>query len=157
MQHRLLVLMGGSRLAAGFASAARSAKHQRSVGLRGGSSSTLESLRRELRARSLDGLVIPSDDPHLSEYVAPCFERRAFATGFTGSAGTALVTLGGAYCWTDGRYWLQASRELEDGWELMKAGEPGVAGVAEWLGSDAGAAELGAGAVLGIDAAVTSA
>ena len=157
MQHRLLVLMGGSRLAAGFASAARSAKHQRSVALRGGSSSTLESLRRELRARSLDGLVIPSDDPHLSEYVAPCFERRAFATGFTGSAGTALVTLGGAYCWTDGRYWLQASRELEEGWELMRAGEPGVAGVAEWLGSDAGAAELGAGAVLGIDAAVTSA
>ncbi|KAH8069539.1 peptidase [Aureococcus anophagefferens] len=144
--------MGGSRLAAGFASAARSAKHQRSVALRGGSSSTLESLRRELRARSLDGLVIPSDDPHLSEYVAPCFERRAFATGFTGSAGTALVTLGGAYCWTDGRYWLQASKELEEGWELMKAGEPGVAGVAEWLGSDAGAAELGAGAVLGISA-----
>ena len=74
----------------------------------------------------MDAFVIPSDDPHLSEYVAPCFERRAFASGFTGSAGTAVVLKDRALCWTDGRYWLQASQQLGEGWELVKAGAPGV-------------------------------
>ena len=126
--------------------------------LRGGSSSaTLESLREELRLQEVDAMVIPSDDPHLSEYVAPCFERRAFVSGFTGSAGTVVVTRDRALCFTDGRYWLQAGLELGEGWTLVKAGSPGVGGVAEWFASEEGAKSVGPGAVVGIDAEVTSA
>ena len=54
-------------------------------------SETLTALREELERRGVDAMIIPSDDPHLSEYVAPCFERRAFVSGFTGSAGTAAA------------------------------------------------------------------
>ena len=89
---------------------------RRSVRLRAGSTNTLDALREELDKNNVDAFVIPSDDPHLSEYVAPCFERRAFASGFTGSAGTAVVLKDRALCWTDGRYWLQASQQLGEGW-----------------------------------------
>ena len=100
----------------------------------------------------MDAFVIPSDDPHLSEYVAPCFERRAFASGFTGSAGTAVVLKDRALCWTDGRYWLQASQQLGEGWELVKAGAPGVDGIAAWFGTD----EASEVETVGIDARVTA-
>ena len=50
-----------------------------------------------------------------SEYLAPCDARRAFLTSFTGSAGCAVVTNDTALCWTDGRYWLQAGKQLGDG------------------------------------------
>ena len=56
---------------------------------------------------------MPSGDAHSSEYTSACDERRAWLTGFLGSAGTALVTRKGAYLWTDGRYFQQAARELE--------------------------------------------
>ncbi|KAJ1454642.1 peptidase M24, structural domain-containing protein [Pelagophyceae sp. CCMP2097] len=119
----------------------------------GKSAATLASLRKELETRGLAALVVPSDDPHLSEYVAACYERRAFVSGFTGSAGTAVITQSAALLWTDGRYWLQAEQELSDEWTLQKAGEKGVATPAEWFEN----AGLAAGAVVGIDAAVTSA
>lgn len=70
-------------------------------------------LRELMRQLRLYAFVIPTEDAHMSEYVASCDERRAFITGFTGSAGTAVVTLDGAYCWTDGRYFVQASKELD--------------------------------------------
>lgn len=57
-----------------------------------------------------------------SEYIAPCDQRRAFISGFTGSAGTAIVTDRDAALWTDGRYYLQASNEMDDNWTLMKQG-----------------------------------
>lgn len=54
--------------------------------------------------------------------MAACDERRAFISGFTGSAGTAIVTENSACLWTDGRYFLQASREMDENWTLMKEG-----------------------------------
>ena len=125
---------------------------RRSVRLRAGSTKTLDALREELDKNNVDAFVIPSDDPHLSEYVAPCFERRAFASGFTGSAGTAVVLKDRALCWTDGRYWLQASQQLGEGWELVKAGAPGVDGIAAWFGTD----EAAGVDTVGIDARVTA-
>jgi Xaa-Pro aminopeptidase len=56
-----------------------------------------------------------ADDPDASEYLAPCDSRRAFLTSFTGSAGCAVITHNVAKCWTDGRYWLQASKQLGEG------------------------------------------
>ncbi len=57
-----------------------------------------------------------------SEYLADCDKRREFICGFTGSAGTAVVTADKALLWTDGRYFLQASQELDSNWTLMKIG-----------------------------------
>jgi Xaa-Pro aminopeptidase len=64
----------------------------------------LGALRGFLRAHALAAYVVPTNDPHASEYVAPCFQRRAWLTDFTGSAGTAVATLDDARLWTDGRY-----------------------------------------------------
>lgn len=58
-----------------------------------------------------------------SEYIAECDRRRAFITGFTGSSGTAVVTERDACLWTDGRYYLQASQEMDQNWTLMKLSE----------------------------------
>jgi len=146
-----MLLLTAACRARGLAAARTQLK--RTARLRAGSTATLDALREELARTGVDAFVIPSDDPHLSEYVAPCFERRAFASGFTGSAGTAVVLRDRALCWTDGRYWLQASAQLEAGWELVEAGAPGVDGVAAWLGSDAARGV----ASVGIDARVTAA
>jgi Xaa-Pro aminopeptidase len=70
--------------------------------------------------------VIPSQDQHASEYLAHCDERRAFISGFTGSAGCAIVTLKDAFLFTDGRYFLQAEKQLDENWTLMKQGLPDV-------------------------------
>ena len=64
----------------------------------------LESLRAKMASCNLDALIVPTDDPHLSEYVPEAYGRRKFLTGFKGSAGTALVTKDKAYLWTDSRY-----------------------------------------------------
>lgn len=69
-----------------------------------GSGELLAALRAEMKKKNVDAYVIPSDDPHLSEYVADAYGRRCFVTGFDGSAGTALVTEDAAYLWTDSRY-----------------------------------------------------
>lgn len=92
-------------------------------------------LRSLMVEEGLDAYIVPSDDPHLSEYVAPCYERRAFLSGFTGSAGTAVVLReGGAYLWTDGRYWLQAEQQLDAAaWTLMKQGSSGCPEIARFL------------------------
>ncbi|XP_024974312.1 probable Xaa-Pro aminopeptidase P [Cynara cardunculus var. scolymus] len=71
----------------------------------------------------LDALVVPSEDYHQSEYVSARDKRRAFVSGFTGSAGLALVTMNEALLWTDGRYFLQAEQQLSDQWKLMRMGE----------------------------------
>ncbi|WP_321478622.1 aminopeptidase P family protein [uncultured Bacteroides sp.] len=72
----------------------------------------ITNLRRLLRKLNLAACIIPSTDPHLSEYVSPYWEARKWISGFTGSAGTIVVTLNEAGLWTDSRYFLQASEQL---------------------------------------------
>ncbi|XP_054800902.1 aminopeptidase P2 isoform X2 [Prosopis cineraria] len=81
----------------------------------------------------IDAYIIPSQDAHQSEFIAECYMRRAYISGFTGSAGTAVVTKDKAALWTDGRYFLQAERQLSSNWILMRAGNPGVPSTGEWL------------------------
>ncbi len=72
-------------------------------------------LRAEMKKRSFDYYWVPGSDPHNSEYVAPCWRRREYLSGFTGSNGDLLVSLNHAWLWTDSRYFLQAENELPDG------------------------------------------
>lgn len=104
-------------------------------------------LRREMKAFGMDAYIVPTADFHQSEYVGEYFKCREYITGFTGSAGTALITGEKAYLWTDGRYFIQAAKQLEDTTvELMKMGEPGVPTLREFLQE-----ELPEGCVLGFD------
>ena len=73
----------------------------------------LTALREEMKRRSIDIYVVPTADFHESEYVGEHFKARKFITGFTGSAGTAVITLKEAGLWTDGRYFVQAEKQLE--------------------------------------------
>lgn len=94
----------------------------------------LEEIQKKMKEADLSVLVIPSADPHQSEYVAPYWKSRTFATGFTGSAGTALVTQDEGYLWTDGRYFIQAQKQIQDtGFQLMKMGIPGYPTITEWI------------------------
>ena len=87
---------------------------------------SLTEVRNLMSEMKIDALIVPTDDPHMSEYTASFFGRREFISGFTGSAGTALITLDSALLWTDGRYFLQASDQLSKEWTLMKSGQKGV-------------------------------
>lgn len=80
-----------------------------------------------------------TQDEHQSEYPADCDGRRAFISGFTGSAGTAIITKTKAALATDGRYFLQAERQLDSNWELLKQGSPGVPSWREWVVKEANA------------------
>ena len=86
-----------------------------------------------MKRESLDAVIIPSSDPHNSEYVAPHWQGRKWISGFTGSAGTAVVTMDDAALWTDSRYFLQAEQELSEEWQLMKEYMPETPTIAEWL------------------------
>uniref|UniRef100_A0A669D500 X-prolyl aminopeptidase (aminopeptidase P) 2, membrane-bound n=1 Tax=Oreochromis niloticus TaxID=8128 RepID=A0A669D500_ORENI len=79
-------------------------------------------LLMQMRGMNISAYIIPATDAHLSEYIAPRDARLAFMTGFTGSAGTAVVTLNKAALWTDSRYWVQAERQMDCNWELEKDG-----------------------------------
>ncbi|KAF9358009.1 hypothetical protein BGX26_002649 [Mortierella sp. AD094] len=91
---------------------------------------------------NVNAFVIPSEDAHQSEYVAECDERRAYISGFTGSAGLAVVSLDSAALFTDGRYFLQASQQLDSNWTLMKSGLPNVPTWQEYLVKVADATKL---------------
>ncbi|NXF23243.1 XPP2 aminopeptidase, partial [Rhodinocichla rosea] len=80
-------------------------------------------LRGILRTHGVHAYIVPSTDAHMSEYISERDARLGWLTGFTGSAGTAVVTRGGAALWTDSRYWTQAERELEGGGELQRTME----------------------------------
>lgn len=96
--------------------------------------SEIERLIFQMKAREISACIVPTDDFHGSEYVSAHFKLREYLSGFTGSAGTLLVTLSGAFLWTDGRYFLQAERELfGSGIELMKMGEKGVPTIERFL------------------------
>lgn len=93
-------------------------------------------LRRLMAVRKVDVLFVPSSDPHQSEYVAPRWQARQWISGFTGSAGTLVITAKEAGLWADGRYFIQAERELKgSGIVLFKIKEPGVPTPAEWIGT----------------------
>ncbi|KAH6579732.1 hypothetical protein BASA61_010075 [Batrachochytrium salamandrivorans] len=96
-------------------------------------SSRLAKLREQLKTHNVHAFIVPSEDAHQSEYLAPCDARRSYISGFTGSAGLAVVTTDRAALWTDGRYYLQASQQLDSNWELQKAGLPDVPSKEEWL------------------------
>lgn len=95
----------------------------------------LEALRQLMRKKGVDAVIIPGTDPHQSEYPAQHYKFRDYITGFTGSNGTAVVTLNGAALWTDSRYFLQAERQLQDsGFELMREnGDNPSPTYEEWL------------------------
>lgn len=87
----------------------------------------INKLRELIKERGIEAYIVPSSDPHQSEYVAEYYTARTFITGFTGSAGTAVVTLKEAGLWTDGRYFIQAENEIKDtGVTLFRMGEAGV-------------------------------
>ncbi len=112
----------------------------------------IEQLRKVMEEKGVDAYVVPTADFHQSEYVGEYFKARKFITGFSGSAGTAVITRTEGKLWTDGRYFLQAGRQLEGTTvELMKMGEPGVPTITEYL-----AEALPEGGVLGFDGRVVS-
>ena len=112
----------------------------------------LSALRTCMPEKHIDIYIVPTADFHQSEYVGEHFKARAYITGFTGSAGTAVITLHDAKLWTDGRYFLQAAKELEGtGVTLMKMFEPGVPTIEEYL-----EAELKSGQTLSFDGRVVS-
>lgn len=87
----------------------------------------LAALRSKMQEHGINYYVVPTADFHQSEYVGEHFKARKFITGFSGSAGVAVVGLDGAWLWVDGRYFLQAGEQLQGTTvELMKMGEPGV-------------------------------
>jgi len=98
----------------------------------------LSDLRKLMKDRRyvqepLAAYIVPSCDAHNSEYLADCDARREAVSGFTGSAGTAVITPSQALMWTDGRYHLQATKEMDDNWTLMKDGLVETPSQAEWL------------------------
>lgn len=100
-----------------------------------------------------DAYIIPTSDFHGSEYISDYFKSRAYLSGFTGSAGTLLVTKDKAYLWTDGRYFIQAQKQIEKtGIELMKMGQINVPTIIEFL-----ADYLKDGSTLGFDGRLLSA
>lgn len=107
----------------------------------------LIALREAMQKHGIDYYLVPSGDFHSSEYAGKYFGCRAYVSGFTGSAGTLLVSADWAGLWTDGRYFLQAGNQLKDtGIDLCKMGEPGVPTVNQYLAN-----HLTAGQVLGFD------
>ena len=97
----------------------------------------LASLREVMKREHLAAFIFPSTDAHQSEYVADHWLGRAWISGFSGSAGTAVVTMTSAALWTDSRYFLAAEEQLHGTeFQLMKLRIPGTPSIAEWLGKE---------------------
>lgn len=102
----------------------------------------LEQLRSLMKDRKIDAYIVATSDPHQSEYLADYYKTREFISGFTGSAGTAVITLKEVRLWTDSRYFIQAQKELASSeFELMKMGVEGYPTIIEYL--DKNIAEFG--------------
>lgn len=111
-------------------------------------------LRLWMKENGFTAFVFPSSDPHNSEYVADHWKSREWISGFSGSAGTAVVTLEHAALWTDSRYFIAAEKELNGtGFQLMKLRVEGTPSVSEWLASELSTYER---AVVGLDGNVNS-
>ena len=94
----------------------------------------IRALQAKLKETGTDYYILADADPHGSEYVCDYFKLRSAFSGFTGSNGTLLVGQSSAWLWTDGRYFIQAEKELEDsGILLMRMGEPGVYTLPEFV------------------------
>ena len=94
----------------------------------------LNVLRELMKEKKIDAYLVPTDDFHGSEYVGDYFKCRKYITGFTGSAGTAVIMQDMAGLWTDGRYFIQAADQLRGSTiELFRSGEPGVPTVHQFL------------------------
>ena len=112
----------------------------------------IDALRALFDNEGIDAFIIPSTDPHLSEYVAPHWQSREWISGFTGSAGTVVVTREKAGLWTDSRYFLQAAQQLEgSGIDLYKEMLPETPSIPDFLSKN-----LQAGQTVGIDGKVFS-
>ncbi|MGI6074422.1 MAG: aminopeptidase P family protein [Fermentimonas sp.] len=110
----------------------------------------LADFRKFMDKYKLDAFIIPSTDAHLSEYPPKHWESRKWISGFTGSAGTAVVTKNSAGVWTDSRYFLQATNELQDtGFTLFKMGVVGTPDMTDWV-----IEQVGKGGTVGIDGLV---
>ncbi len=107
----------------------------------------LSALRGYMKKKNLAAYIVPTEDHHGSEYVGDHFKAREYMSGFTGSAGTLVVLGDRAALWTDGRYFLQADEQLKgSGITLMRAGQPGVPKIADYLRDN-----LGEESVIGFD------
>ena len=94
----------------------------------------IENIRDLMKEKNIYAYIVPSSDYHQSEYVGDYFKSREFMSGFTGSAGTLIISMDEAGLWTDGRYFIQAEQELKDsGIKLFKMGEEGVPTIEECL------------------------
>ena len=113
----------------------------------------ITALRERMKEKKIDAYLVPTDDFHASEYVGEYCKGRKYITGFTGSAGTAVIMQDMAGLWTDGRYFIQAAAQLEGtGVDLFKMGEPGVPTIHQFLEE-----KLGEGMCLGFDGRTISA
>ena len=114
----------------------------------------VDRLRSWMKENGFTAFVFPSSDPHNSEYVADHWKSREWISGFSGSAGTAVVTLEHAALWTDSRYFIAAEKELDGtDFQLMKLRVEGTPSVSEWLASELSTYEK---AVVGLDGNVNS-
>ena len=113
----------------------------------------LDALRKLMKERGMDAYMIPTADFHESEYVGEHFKCREYMTGFTGSAGTALITMDEACLWVDGRYYVQAAAQLKDSTvTMMKMGQEGVPSLRAYLEG-----KMPEGGCLGFDGRVVNA
>ena len=113
----------------------------------------LDALRKLMKERGMDAYMIPTADFHESEYVGEHFKCREYMTGFTGSAGTALITMDEACLWVDGRYYVQAAAQLKDSTvTMMKMGQEGVPSLGAYLED-----KMPEGGCLGFDGRVVNA
>ncbi|KAG9055938.1 hypothetical protein FS842_000759 [Serendipita sp. 407] len=94
--------------------------------------SRLVALRKKMLEETIDYFIIPSEDGHLSEYVADSDKRVRYISGFTGSAATAIVSKRSAYLFVDSRYWIQAEQELDGNWTVHKTGTPEIKDWLDW-------------------------
>ena len=109
-------------------------------------------LRKKMKKKGLNAYIIPSSDPHKSEYVTRRYESRKWLSGFTGSAGTLVVTAEESGLWTDGRYYIQAEEELSGSdIQLFKMMQPGVPSYTDWI-----CGRLDAGSCVGFDSGIFS-
>ena len=94
----------------------------------------LKDLRKLMKDRGITAYIVITSDPHQSEYVADHYKGRVWISGFTGSAGTVVITENDAILWTDGRYFIQAEKELQGSeYKMFKIGIPGYPSYIEWL------------------------
>ena len=96
--------------------------------------SRIAALRDYMQSLGVQAAIIPQTDPHLSEYLADHWQVRRWLSGFTGSAGSLVVTMSHAFVWADSRYWLQCAAQLKSTCiDVMEEGKPSVPSIESYL------------------------